>query len=77
MLDATPTMRVKADGTFTESQRYVARYNGAPDEHYRVTFSGRFLADGAVGTLRGRMVWRERGRRYVPCVSGTQTWAAR
>ena len=43
---------IKPDGTFSRTETYTIRYNG-PDERYRVTFSGRFLADGAVGTLRG------------------------
>ena len=42
-----------------------------------MSFKGRFLADGAVGTLRARSQLREKGKRYYPCDSGTQTWAAR
>ena len=42
-----------------------------------MTFTGRFLADGAVGTLRARSQYREKGKRYYPSDSGTQTWAAR
>jgi hypothetical protein len=77
MLDGTSPISIKADGTFSRTHRYVIRYSDAPDEHYRVTVRGRFLADGAVGTVSARMVWRERGARYYPCRSGTRTWAAR
>jgi len=77
MLDGTPAMAVRPDGTFSRTQRYVIRYSDGPDEHYRVTVRGRFLGDGAVGTVSARMVWRERGQRYHPCRSGTQTWTAR
>ena len=48
--------------TFSRTETYTSRYDG-PDERYRVTFNGRFLVDGAVGTLRARMVWREPGER--------------
>jgi len=77
MLNVTPPTTVKPDGTFSRTERYRIRFSDGPDEDYRVTFKGRFLADGAVGTLRARMVWRERGTRYFPCVSGTQNWVAR
>ncbi len=76
LLNVTPPTTVKPDGTFSRTETYTIRYNG-PDERYRVTFSGRFLADGAVGTLRARLVWRQPGKRYYPCLSGTQSWAAR
>ena len=47
-------------------------------EHYRVTFKGRFLADGAAGTLRARVFSTRPGkRRSVSCTGGTQTWTAR
>ena len=42
-----------------------------------MNFRGRFLADGAAGTLRARMQTYERGKRFIPCYSGLQTWAAR
>jgi hypothetical protein len=42
-------------------------------ERYSVSFRGRFMADGAVGTMR--MTVTQRG--YKPCVSGTRTWSAR
>jgi hypothetical protein len=76
VLDFTPSRAIKADGTFGGSQTYTIRYRGF-SERYRVTFSGQFLADGARGTLRARMQFRDGKRRYVPCLSGQQTWTAR
>ena len=76
VLDVTPSRRIAADGTFGGSQSYTIRYRGRI-ERYRVSFHGRFLADGAAGTLRARMVSREGRTRYKPCLSGQQTWTAR
>ncbi|HET6547195.1 MAG TPA: hypothetical protein VFG79_01980 [Solirubrobacter sp.] len=73
----TPATTVEPDGTFSRSERYTVRLSDGMRETYRVKFSGRFLADGAVGTLRARMRARKDGRRYVPCDSGVQTWTAR
>ena len=77
MGNTTPTSKIKPDGTFSRSETYTIRYRGGLSERYRVTFKGRFLADGAVGTLRARMQTRKRGRSYYPCDSGTRTWAVR
>jgi hypothetical protein len=76
ILDVTPSRRIRPDGTFGGSQSYTIRYRGRV-ERYRVSFSGRFLADGASGTLRARMVSREGRVRHKPCLSGQQTWSAR
>jgi hypothetical protein len=77
MSDYTPTRKIGADGSFGGSQSYVIRYRGLA-EHYRVTFKGRFLADGATGTLRARVFYTRPGkRRSVSCLSGTRTWSAR
>jgi hypothetical protein len=76
VLDYTPSRKIKPDGTFGGTQSYTIRYRGF-SERYRVSFSGRFLADGATGTLRARMRYHDGKRRYVPCVSGQQTWTAR
>ena len=76
ILDLTPSRKIKADGTFGGTQNYTIRYRGLV-ERYRVTFSGRFLADGATGTLRARMTSRDTRTRYKPCLSGRRTWTAR
>jgi hypothetical protein len=75
--NVTPTTAVKPDGTFTRSERFTIRYTDGSRERYRVRFAGRFLADGATGTLRARMQTRKPGKRYYPCDSGTRTWSAR
>ena len=72
-VDLTPTRKINPDGTFGGTQRYRIRYSDGTSELYRVSFKGRFLAGGATGTLR--MTVTEKG--YKPCVTGTQTWAAR
>jgi hypothetical protein len=77
MFNFSPTAAIKADGSFSRSEAYTVRYNDGSSERFRVSFKGRFLADGAVGTLRARSQLRKKGKRYYPCDSGTQTWAAR
>jgi hypothetical protein len=77
ILDNTPSRKIHPDGTFGGTQTYTVSYRGYT-EHYRVTFAGRFLADGATGTLRARVYYKEDGkRRSINCVSGPQTWTAR
>jgi hypothetical protein len=77
LIDFTPSRKIHPDGSFGGTESYVGRYRGYT-EHYRVTFNGRFLADGVTGTLRARVYYKETGkRRSVNCVSGTQTWTAR
>lgn len=77
MGNKTPTSAVKPDGTFSRSETYTIRYTDGSSDRFRVSFKGRFLADGVVGTLRARMQTRKKGHSYYPCDSGTQTWAAR
>jgi hypothetical protein len=77
LFNFSPTAKLKADGSFTRNEAYTVRYRDGSSERFRVSFKGRFLADGAVGTLRARSQLRQKGKRYYPCDSGTQTWAAR
>jgi hypothetical protein len=77
MGNTTPTSAVKPDGTFSRSETYTIRYTDDSSERFRVSFKGRFLADGVVGTLRARMQTRRKGHSYYPCDSGQQTWTAR
>jgi hypothetical protein len=73
----TPTTTVKADGTFARTEHFNVKYRDGSTERFTAIFKGRFLADGATGTLRLRMITRKKGYHYVPCDSGVQTWAAR
>ena len=77
LCNQSPTTTVKPDGTFSRSETYTIRYTDGSSDRYRVNFNGRFLADGATGTLRARMQTRKKGTSYYPCDSGTQTWTAR
>jgi hypothetical protein len=72
----TPRTRIRRDGTFVRRERYRLRYPGNLVDTYRVVIRGRFLADGAVGTLRARMRTRQPGKRFYPCDSGVQRWTA-
>ena len=76
MLNVTPPTTVRPDGTFSRTETYTIRYR-RPGRAVPRDVQRRFLADGAVGTLRARMVWRQPGVRYYPCLSGTQNWVAR
>jgi hypothetical protein len=76
MTDLTPSRAVKADGTFGGSQTYTVRYSDHT-QRYRVSFNGRLLADGATGTLRASMQYRDGKRGYPLCSSGQRAWAAR
>jgi len=72
----TPRTRIRRDGTFVRRERYRIRYQDDLVETYRVVIRGRFLADGAVGTVRARMRTRQPGKRFFPCDSGVQRWTA-
>jgi hypothetical protein len=74
--NSTAPTTVKADGTFQRNERFTVRYRDGSTERYRVSFGGRFLADGATGTLRVRLVYRD-GRARYSCDTGPQTWTAR
>jgi hypothetical protein len=73
----TPPTPIRADGTFTRNERFNIRYADRIVDHFRVKFSGRFLADGATGTLQVNLRTTQPGHRWGPCASGTQTWSAR
>jgi hypothetical protein len=77
MGSSMPPTTIKPDGTFLDDKPYTIRYSDGSSDRFRIRFEGRFLADGVVGTLRARMQTRKKGKRYYPCDSGTQTWAAR
>jgi hypothetical protein len=74
--DFTPSRKIAADGTFGGTQTYTIRYKRF-SERYRVSFRGRFHADGASGTFTASMRYQDGKNRYVPCRTGRQTWTAR
>ena len=75
--NVTPFTKIRADGTFVRKERFAVRYVHGLVDHYTVTLKGAFRADGVSGTLSMHMRRTQRGKRFRPCVSGTQTWAAR
>ena len=73
----TPRTRIRADGSFSKPERYVIRYSDGTTDRFRISFSGRFLTDGVVGTLRARVNTTTRsGRIIVRCDSGPHTFTA-
>ena len=72
----TPATKIAADGSFTKSEKYTIKYGNGSSDTYRVSFGGRFLADGASGTLRVRMQTRQKGKSFYPCDSSTLNWTA-
>jgi hypothetical protein len=76
-LNVSPSAAINADGSFSRNERYTIRFTDGYSERYRITFNGRFLADGVVGTLRMRMQGHQKGARFYPCDSGVQSWEAR
>ena len=72
----TPATRIRPDGTFVRRERYRIRFSRGLVETFRVVIRGRFLADGAVGTLRARKRISQPGKRVYPCDSGVQRWTA-
>jgi hypothetical protein len=76
VVNISPPSTIRTDGTFLRRETFTIRYDDGSRDRYRVVVGGRFLSDGAVGTVRARMTTRKRGHRYYPCDSGTQRWAA-
>jgi hypothetical protein len=77
IVNASPTTKIRPDGSFARNETFTIRWNDGSRERYLVNLTGRFLADGAAGTMRVRSQLRKRGHRYYPCDSGTVAWAAR
>ena len=77
VVNVTPFTKIRSDGSFSRTEKYTVRYSDGAHDVYRVTFSGHFVAGGAVGTLRARDQYTDpKHRLYNPCLSGTQTWSA-
>src|SRR3954454_8294979 len=75
--NVTPLTKIRADGSFSRSERFNIRYRGNFIDHYKVRLTGQFRADGVSGTLRASMQTTKPGHSYYGCFSGTQAWAAR
>jgi hypothetical protein len=73
----TPGMRIRADGTFSRSERFKIRFSDAV-VRYHPSFAGRITADGASGTLRLRArIYTRSGKKLVTrCDSGVVSWNA-
>jgi hypothetical protein len=73
----SPASRIKADGTFSRSEHYRIPYDDGTTDHYRVQLKGRFLTDGATGSVRARIASHDRrGRLLGTCDSGERQFSA-
>ncbi len=77
VVNVTPATTVNRSGFFSRTENYTIRFSDAPTRKFHVKFSGRFLADGAVGTLSATVKFYDRGKAYATCRSGTVNWTAR
>ena len=77
LVNFTPSMRIRPDGTFGRSERFRVAYTDAV-VRYRVSFAGRISGEGAAGRLRMRArIFDRSGRRLVTrCDSRTRSWTA-
>jgi hypothetical protein len=71
----SPPTRVRSNGVFVRDERFRVRYLDAT-VRYRATIAGRFVGDGASGSLRLRArVYNRSGKRLrTRCDSGTRQW---
>jgi hypothetical protein len=72
----SPASTIAADGTFSRSEAYKISYSDGSTDHYRVTFKGQFLADGVVGTIRGRITGTAKGHVLGRCDTGERHFGA-
>jgi hypothetical protein len=75
--DVTPGARIRADGTFTLTERYTYGYRNA-DERVRIRVVGQFTPNGVRGSLRVRTVVRAlgNGRLLDRCGTGSVGFGA-
>ena len=77
-VNRSPYAPIRANGTFTRRERFTLRYTDGSRDHFRTTFHGRLLADGAVGWLRLQIRSTNRqGRLFNKCDTGKQLWWAK
>jgi ABC-type uncharacterized transport system permease subunit len=76
-MNVEPWTKLRPDGSFSSTEKYVVRYRDGSHDTFRVTFAGQFVAGGAAGTLTARVQSTDKHHRlYAPCLTGTQTWSA-
>jgi hypothetical protein len=77
LVNFTPGMRIRPDGSFSRAERFSLRYTDA-FVRYRPVFSGHFTSDGASGTLRLRAsIYNRRHTKLLTrCDSGVIGWNA-
>jgi len=77
LVNFTPSMRVRADGSFSRSERFAVRYADAL-VRYRVRFAGRVSGESAGGKLRmrARIYTRSGSRLITRCDTRTRGWTA-
>lgn len=73
----TPPTRIRPDHSFVRRERFTVHFSDAV-VRFRVSFGGRFTADGVKGKLRvrARVRWTTRPRYTTHCDSGTRSWSA-
>jgi len=74
--NASPSAAIKPDGSFSRNEGFTVRYADGSRDRFKVIFNGRFLADGATGTLRIRVTQHFR-HGTAHCDTGPLTWTAR
>jgi hypothetical protein len=77
LVNFTPGTPIASDGSFARTEHFSQRFSDAL-VRYRVRFAGRFLSDGAGGTVRMRArIFDVRGRHLqARCDSGDKAWHA-
>jgi hypothetical protein len=77
LTNITPSMRIRADGSFSRAERFPFAYADV-FIRYRVRFAGRVSGEYANGTLRMRArIYSRNGKRLLTrCDSGTRNWTA-
>jgi hypothetical protein len=78
VMNVEPLTKVRADGSFSRTERYVVKYTDGTHDTFHVTFAGRFQSAGASGTLTARVQLSDpkHHKRFAPCTTGPQTWTA-
>ena len=77
LVNFTPPMRIRADGSFSLAERFPFRYADVLIR-YRVRFAGRVSGEYANGILRmrARIYTRDGKRLLTRCDRGTRNWSA-